>query len=290
MALPYVISIIVTAADPDGVRVVEKSNWTGRGLVFSRSDLGLARTEGLDGVGIYLLLGDDPDEEYDRRIYIGQGENVGKRLSQHQGDDGKDFWDTTVTFTSGNSSLNRAHISYLEAELINLARSAKRVSIANGNQPGTPHLPASDHAVAAGFLAEMRAIFPVLGIDAFEAVEVAPSDPSRAIRYYLDTRGGKGEGQERSDGFLVFAGAIARKDATPSLRESGNRARTRMIAAGQLTDNGDHYTLTEDTLFKTPSAAALVLTASHINGRVEWRDVSGVTLKERQIERSGGDD
>ena len=38
--LPYVITILVTSGDPDGVRVVEKSNWTGRGVMFARADLG----------------------------------------------------------------------------------------------------------------------------------------------------------------------------------------------------------------------------------------------------------
>jgi hypothetical protein len=108
--LPYVITILVTSGDPDGVRVVEKSNWTGRGVMFARADLGAAREQGLDSPGIYMLLGDDPDEQYDQQIYVGQGDNIGKRLKQHQSDDGKDFWDTTLVFLSGNQSLNRAHV------------------------------------------------------------------------------------------------------------------------------------------------------------------------------------
>ncbi len=41
--------------------------------------------------------------------------------------------------------------------------------------------------------------------------------------------------------------------------------------------------LTEDALFRTPSAVALVLTGAHINGRIEWIDPDGVALKTRQI-------
>ena len=289
MGSPYVISILVTAGDPDGVRVVEKSNWTGRGVMFARADLGVAQEQGLSSPGVYVLLGDDADEEYDRQIYVGQGDDVGKRLQQHQRDDNKDFWDTTIVFLSGNQSLNRAHVSFLEAELIRLARTADRARLANGNQPSVPHMPAADHAVAAGFLDEMRAIFPVLGVDAFEAPEPVSSKRSDSIRFFLDGRNGKGEGEERSDGFLVFAGAIARLDETPSLAASGNRLRGRLVASGRLVQDGDHYVLTDDTLFKTPSAAALVLTGAHINGRENWRDADGVNLKEHQIRRSGGD-
>ncbi len=85
MASPWDIQIIVTSGDPDGVRVVEKSNWTGRGDMFARADLGAAREQGPNSPGVYVLLGDDTDEEYDRQmyvgqIYVGQGDDLGKRL------------------------------------------------------------------------------------------------------------------------------------------------------------------------------------------------------------------
>ncbi len=189
MALPYVITILVTAGDPDGVRVVEKSNWTGRGLVFSRADLATALEHGLSSPGVYVLVGDDPDEEFDQQIYIGQGEDVGKRLKQHQGDDGKEFWNETVVFVSGNESLNRAHISHLESSLIRLATEAKRTRLANGNQPAIPRMALTDVAVADGFLAEVLAIFPVLGINAFDLPETKPSGRRR---YFLTGPSAKG--------------------------------------------------------------------------------------------------
>lgn len=32
MTLPYVITMLVTTGDPNGLRAVEKSNWAGTGL------------------------------------------------------------------------------------------------------------------------------------------------------------------------------------------------------------------------------------------------------------------
>lgn len=130
-------------------------------------------------------------------------------------------------------------------------------------------------------------MLPVFGVDAFETPEPAPTK-TRSIRFFPDGRGGKGEGEERSDGFLVFAGATARLDETPSLAASGNRLRERLIASGRLVRQADCYLLTEDTLFRTPSAAALVLTGAHINGRIEWSDADGITLKAHQIRRAEG--
>lgn len=285
MAQPYVIQILVTAGDPDGVRVVEKSNWTGRGIVFARSDLPVASEQGLASPGVYVLLGDDPDGDFDTQVYVGQAEDVNVRLKQHVQDDGKDWWRTTIVFQSGNQSLNRAHISFLESELVRLAKEARRSKAANGNQPGTPHMAAADHAVASGFLAEMRAIFPVLGVDAFD-VAVAQS-PDVARRYFLTGPDASGEGEERSDGFFVFAGAKARLEEVQSIGDTYARLRRRLIETSDLVADGSSYRLTNDTLFASPSAAAAVLLGRTANGRIEWLDAEGVSLKQRQLAATG---
>lgn len=40
---PYWIRILLPGGDPDGIRIIEKSNWSGSGLVVPRSLLGEAR-------------------------------------------------------------------------------------------------------------------------------------------------------------------------------------------------------------------------------------------------------
>ena len=168
MAMPYVISILVASGDPDGVRIVEKSNWTGRGVMFGQADLAEALRHEIGGPGVYVLVGDDDSEEFDVQVYVGQAEDVGKRLKQHLRDQAKDFWSQTVVFDSPIGSLNRAHISLIESKLIELGREARRGRVANGNLPAVPHLSAIDAAVAEGFLAEMKAIMPALGLAVFE--------------------------------------------------------------------------------------------------------------------------
>ena len=229
------LTILVTSGNPDGVRVVEKSNWSGQGVVFGRSDLAAAVDVGVASPGIYVLLGDDPDEEFDGQIYVGQGESVGARLKQHQGDDAKDFWTDSVVFVSKDSGLNRAHILHLEARLLALADEAKRVRVANGNRPSPPSLSATARAEAEGFLAEMLAIYPVLGVSAFD--KPGASSRSAQRRYYLTGPDARGEGEERSDGFLVFGGATARIAETGSLSPSFSRMRSRLVATGALVED-----------------------------------------------------
>ncbi|MEM9034577.1 MAG: GIY-YIG nuclease family protein [Actinomycetota bacterium] len=284
---PYVITILVTAGYPDGVRMVEKSNWTGRGTVFARPDLAVAAEQGSASPGVYVPLGDDPSDDVETQVNVGQAEDVSVRLRQHVKDDAKDWWRTTIVFQSGNQSLNRAHISFLESELVRLATEARRVNVANGNQPSTPHMAAVDHAVASGFLGEMLAIFPMIGVDAFE--RPAPTT-SVERRYFLGERDSSGEGVVRSEGFLVFAGADARIDTAPSFPRSRERLRQRLQDNGRLVEKGGQLVLAEDVLFRSPSAAAGFLTGGSINGREVWRDKNGVTLKQHQIDEVGAQD
>ena len=280
MSDPYVLTILVTSGDPDGVRVVEKSNWSGRGVVFGRADLGDAAAQGISSPGIYVLVGEDPDGAFDQRIYVGQGEEVGKRLAQHQRDESKDFWNDTVVFVSKDEGLNRAHILHLEARLLELADASNRVAVANGNRPAPPSLSPSANAEAEGFLREMLGIFPVLGIAAFEKPQRSGSELQR--RYFLKGPDAAGEGEDRPDGFLVLAGATARIEATASLSPSFGRLRTRLLASGHLVEQNGVYELADDYLFKSPSTAAMTLLGRNANGRTEWKDSEGVTLKEHQ--------
>ena len=43
MTKPYTIKIFVPAGDPEGIRIIEKSNWSGVGLVIPRALFGEAK-------------------------------------------------------------------------------------------------------------------------------------------------------------------------------------------------------------------------------------------------------
>lgn len=281
MSLPYVITILVTSGDPDGVRVVEKSNWTGSGMVFSRSDLADAVAQGLSSPGVYVLMGDDPDEAFEAMAYVGEAEDVGKRLASHQNDDSKEFWTDTVVFISKDAALNKAHIRHLESRLIGLAHDVRRVRLVNGTQPPPPPMSLADKAEAEGFLVEMLAIFPVLGVSAFDK---PVTHEVGHVRYFLSGPDAAGEGEDRSEGFVVFAGATCRVEETASLSDGFSKLRSQLVASGVLVEEDGVYRLTRDFVFKSPSAAAATLLSRNANGRTEWVDGSGISLKRHQID------
>jgi hypothetical protein len=51
---------------------------------------------------------------------------------------------------------------------------------------------------------------------------------------------------------------------------------------GLLVPAANGYTLTQDYVFGSPSSAAMVLLGRTDNGRIEWKDSAGRTLKEIQ--------
>ena len=99
-----------------GLITAEIMNWTGHVLAGSRSGLPafLKRRE-LDRTGIYFLTGPDPEDPDTLQLYIGESDNVRKRLVQHSKDEKKDFWERTCVVTSKDQNITKAHARYLES-------------------------------------------------------------------------------------------------------------------------------------------------------------------------------
>lgn len=103
MQLPFSLRIFVADGDPDGLRIVERSNWVGRALVFPRAawaQPSVAKRDELQQTGVYLLLGPREDGQGDR-LYIGEGDPIKPRLAtHHSGTAQKDFWTRAICFVS----------------------------------------------------------------------------------------------------------------------------------------------------------------------------------------------
>src|SRR5215471_19276583 len=120
---PFTLRIFVADGDPDGLRLVERSNWIGKAVTFPRALFPKVRErEELRETGVHLLIGPRGAADGDQ-IYIGEGDPVRPRLEQHYAK--KDFWTKAVFFVSGQGQLNKAHVQYLESQLIKRAATAK---------------------------------------------------------------------------------------------------------------------------------------------------------------------
>ena len=71
---PFSLRIFVADGDPDGLRLVERSNWIGKALMFPRALYTKVRSrEEFKQTGVYLLLGPRTDGEGEM-LYIGEGD------------------------------------------------------------------------------------------------------------------------------------------------------------------------------------------------------------------------
>jgi hypothetical protein len=55
-----------------------------------------------------------------------------------------------------------------------------------------------------------------------------------------------------------------------------------LLAQGVIVDQGQHYAFAQDQVFTSPSTAAGVILGRTANGRIEWKNSEGKTLKQLQ--------
>lgn len=283
MSPPFSLKIFVATGDPDGLRIVERSNWIGKALVFPRGLLpAIKQRDEFGQTGVYFLLGPRHDGDGEM-LYIGEGDPVRPRLENHFSN--KDFWPRAVFFVAGSGQLNKAHVQFLESQLIQRAKEAKRIRLENIKSENEPTLSEADRADMLVFLDNMLSMLPVLGISAFEVARNTEANAATATRLFCNGKGLKAEGYESNQGFIVKADSQASSEMTPSMQEQMRGIvdlRQDLIANGVLEQVGSHFVFKQNYSFSSPSTAAAIVLGRSANGRVEWKDVSGRTLKEIQ--------
>ena len=284
-AMGFSVRIFIPSGEPEGLRIVEKSNWTGQGLIFPRSLFAEVRhRKELERTGVYILWSPSGPGQLPQ-AYIGESDVLRPRLDSHARD--KDFWTHGVAFASKDQNLNKAHVQYIEARLVKLAEEAKRCKLENGNTPQTPSLSESDTADAELYLADMLLCLPVLGVSFFEKPQTREGqDPHPITKGDLTAKGKGIEAQGYEDlegrGFVVRTDSQVTKEEANSIPTHVSDLRKVLQEQGVLEDAGKAYRFTEDYIFSSPSTAAGVVLGKSSNGRTEWRDSEGRTLKEIQ--------
>lgn len=275
---PFSIRIFVPDGDPDGLRMVEKSNWTGVGVVFKRTNYKqvVSRPE-FERTGVYVLMGYS-EESALPTVYIGEGDPVKDRLNQHYSK--KDFWDWAVFFVTKDSSLNKAHVKHLESRLLELSKTAKQCKLDNSCSSLPPTLTEAETADVENFLLDMLSIFPLVGINIFEKTQTKKKTLKDLL--HIEAKGINASGYEDAKGFVVVKGSQLVKEEVPSIHQYMTTLRNDFLEQGIISANVDHYIFTQDQVFNSPSTAAGVILGRTANGRIEWKKEDGTTLKQIQ--------
>lgn len=273
---------------PDGIMTAEVFNWTGHVLKTPRTRLGDAlRRSAAATTGVYLLLG---DREGAPLAYIGEAENIARRIKEH--DASRDWWSDLVVITTGSDALNKAHVKYLEARLIEVARSARTRELENATTPPRNSLSEAGRANMEEFLETLFLVLPAIGIDLF-TLGVRPSRepeiPGKEVeKFRLVTKRNGVDAIARLEGsdFIVEAGSMMRPRWEGQGEHDFGYAQLHrdLVAKGII--EGETGRMTNDYAFRSPSAAAAVANGRPANGRIEWKHcTTGQTYKEWEADR-----
>lgn len=299
------VRLFLAGGTPGGLLTAEIMNWTGHVVAAPRSELAaLLKRHEARRTGVYMLLGEDPDSLGGQMAYIGEGDDVAKRLYQHarpEGQNGKDFWDRAIVLTSKDTNLTKAHARYLESRFIFLGQRASRARLVNSTAPTPIVLPEADVSDMEYFIEQAKIILPVLGVNIFRSAATAGSPStsdsegltrsSPIFELRLKKDGVLATAQEVDGEFTVLAGSTARLQWVGVESNSYVGLRKRLDADGTLALSSDGKTMhfAHDQVFASPSAAAAAVVGRASNGRNEWviRD-TGQTYGDWQAERVEG--
>ena len=285
MAFGRKVTIYLADGAPSGIRHVEIANWSGQAIACPRSRLNeLKEWSEAQRPGVYFLLEKQTSETGDR-AYIGESENVVKRLSQQ--DRNQDFWNEVILFTSKDENLTKGHIKYLESRLTAISIEADRYKIENGNTPTESLLPRADKDSMEEYIHNLRIIMGTLGHRVLEPVKVVespePAPPSKPklskFWFSFSVRGLNATGQQTDDGFVLFKDSDVSGKTSRSMPGKTLSIREKWITDGILTPNGENYKLTKDSILSSSSYAAVLVAGTSRSGPQSWIDEKGRSLK-----------
>lgn len=289
------IRLFLADGTPGGIITAEIMNWTGHVMCAPRSRLAdLLRRPEAGRTGVYFLTGTDPNGGTLPMVYVGETDNMAKRLAQHNKDESKDFWDHACVVTSKDQNLTKAHARYLESRLIQVASNAGRALLANGTNPDYALLPEADISDMEYFIEQVRVMLPVLGMDFLrdrpvlaQASIPSPTSPSLfqtapitqtpmvEAQFELNSRkhGLSAQAVEIDGEFIVRAGSLARATCSAGMEgQYFQLQHQRLIDQNILVpESPGLLRFSQDYAFRAPSAASSVIFGRSSNGRKEWQ-------------------
>jgi peptide-methionine (S)-S-oxide reductase len=267
------------------------SNWTGVIYKIPRIQLAdLKLRDEMKQSGIYFLFGRDEDKQKDV-TYIGQattrknGEGVLLRIQEHTRDTHADYFNDVIILTTQNNSFGPTEISYLENKFTQLAKEAGRYIVKNSNDPNPGNVSEEKESELNEIVENTLMIIGTLGYRVFVPMTKKVSQDltdNHSTYLYLKRKTKKSNKvieatcERTTEGFVVLEGSQVEIKDSPYLPASLKEMRQNLIASRVIQDG----VLKEKQLFSSPSYAAAFLLGMQTNGRTDWKDQDGRTLKE----------
>ena len=285
------INMFLMNGEVTGIIKCTLSNWTG--VIYKIPRIQLADLKSRDEMkqsGIYFLFGRNEDKQKDV-TYIGQatnrknGEGVLLRVQEHTRDNHADYFNDVIILTTQNNSFGPTEISYLENKFTQLAKDAGRFIVKNGNEPNSGNVTEEKQSELDEVVENTLMIVGTLGYRVFVPMtkKTGQNVSDDNLTYlYLKRKTKKSNRtieaicEHTSEGFVVLEGSQVDEVDSPAIPASLKELREELIKSNVIKDG----VLQEKQLFSSPSYAAAFVLGMNTNGRTDWKNKDGKTLKE----------
>jgi hypothetical protein len=284
------VRVYMADGSPFGIRKVEIYNRTITALSVPRTRLQELRSDNwreVRGPGVYFLVGKPEFEGEIPEAYIGEAQDLLKRLSDHLTDTTKDFWKDTVLFISKDENI---HKEYLESRLIDEAYTCKRYKL-NQNHQQTPPLSHPDRDAMEEMIPDIRLILGALGHPILEpkivsavikhSAEGSPQAETGgkdilAEEFTFEGRTFSARGRITDEGFVILQDSQADATESPSINPRYTELRQRLRNEGIVKESEDNQRLifTGDYQANSSSQAASVIAGQNRSGPASWTPLS----------------
>lgn len=268
------IQIYLPDGNPKSVKIAEITSRTVMALLIPRSKLDYALTrEELSNVGVYFLIG-GKEEGIKQPLYIGEAEEVSKRLKQHNKQ--KEFWNAALVIISKTQYFTKTHIKYLEYFCHSEAVNADRFKIENLNIPQKPHIPEPVESDLLDNFDTIRILVSTLGYPIFDEIKRPENDEILTCK----GKDAFAEGMFNEDGFVIFKGSKCNIKEVKSYHNYLTKIRKTLLDEGVLVEKEKVLEFTSEYVASSPSTAAALILGRTANGWKEWKYSHGKTLDE----------
>jgi len=263
----FSIKTFLADGEPEGLQIIEHSQWIGRGMIIPRSKFNEhARRAETDGTGIFILAGPSASTGVER-VFVGQTAHLRERLDEIRA---KGFWNRMIVLTADGQRLHRGHAEYIEARLIQVARELKTCEIDNPEVSHMPSLSEPDAADADFFCDQLVLLMPVMGVSAFKSAPVLKDQ----IELRLSGKGVVSTGFSAAGNFVVEEGSTATRQDAESCPGHILDLRRSLLERGVLSEDGKLFRFTQDFAFDSAAQAATLVLAEMSKGGA-WKDPKG---------------
>ncbi len=282
------LRMFVTGNSPRSLKKITEFNWSGYAFYGTREQLNqLSKRTESEATGVYFLLSDINSEMV--QMYVGETENFTQRIKNHH--QTKDWWTHFIVFQSEGSSLNKAHVRYLEYIFWKKANSSTEIQLMNDQNPKMPKLAEEDMADLTIFEENILFILEAMNLGYFSSDHINLSTSKNCDEYICKVPNTEYEARliKVDESYILKAGSYLKKKPRESFekRNTGYFNKWQQITNSEIVEHIDDHVckLKKDLEFSSPSAAGAMVRAGATNGLTNWKNkTTGKSIKEELSE------